>query len=157
MPRYYEKFYNEEPMREISEDEARARPWYVEEVEGPPLHYRQYSGGRLELAIYSGYDDPAPAVADYRARYEDIPVEVHSPVSAGAKIAWRRWEYDASGTLQRIVGYELDPRSPAWAEFLYRPDGTLVGHQEHVHDEYGLLEVITYDALGKIVKREDAD
>ena len=91
MPRYYEKFYNDEPPREISEDEARARPWYVEEVEGPPRHYRQYSGGRVELVIYAGYDDPAPAVADSRARYEDIPLEVHSPVTTGARTTWRTW------------------------------------------------------------------
>ncbi|HTE49439.1 MAG TPA: hypothetical protein VK698_01115 [Kofleriaceae bacterium] len=157
MPRYFEQFFNEEPMREISEEKARASAWYVEEVEGPPLHYRQHGEGKLARIIYPGHEDPAPAVADHRARYDGVPLQVHSPVTTGDRTRWRTWDFDGRGQLQRSIAYELDPDSPAYSESLYSPEGALLFRREHVHDDDGLVEVVTYDQHGKVLNREEVD
>jgi hypothetical protein len=158
MTRYYSKFYNSEPMTELSEAEALAHGTYAELVDDPIQHYRMVIRRKLHTAIYPGQSDPAAAIAVHAAMYPNVPAHVYSPpVRDKDCVRWRTWYVNADGTLEKILEPETYER-PFYRESYRGPDGELRSYTEYHYDEGGnLSEVVTYNPDGTVSSREDAD
>ena len=157
--RYFETFYNADPMIELTEAEARERGRYVVEDGGPMRRYRRIIDNELDSLIYKGWDDPSQALADLGRLAAGVQAEIHSPVepcSHGGK-RWRTWYVSSAGNVEKI----LEPEYAADGRPLRRnrrsADGKLLSHTVYRYAEDGLLlELVSYAPDGTVMSRQDA-
>ena len=156
MTRYFEKFYNDDPMIEVDPATLADRDFYVEELEGP-RRYRLYVAGKLDSVIYPGWHDPTEPIADLRRRNEGVPAEIYSPVEYGnVSKRWRTWYVDAHGNIEKILEPEFDENGRFLRENYRGPDGELRSYMVYDYNDWGeLIEVVTYAPDGTVINRED--
>jgi hypothetical protein len=159
MTRYFEKFYNDEPLVEVSEATARERGTYTVEDDTSMRRYRRFIDGRLDAIIYAGWDDAAAPLADFRDLNAGVEAQIFSPVvrlaHGGRK--WRTWYVNASGNVKKILEPEFDTRGEFIQESLRSPDGELVSYTVYHYDRDGyLLELVTHAPDGTVTSRQDA-
>jgi hypothetical protein len=159
MSRYFEKFYNDEPMVEISEEVARERGTYTVEDNLPMRRYRRFIDGQLDTIIYAGWDDPTEPLTDFRGIKSGVEAQIFSPVERlphGGR-RWRTWYVDAAGSVKKIREPEFAADSSFLRTSLRRPDGELVSYTVYHYDRDGyLLELVTHAPDGTITSRQDA-
>lgn len=157
MTRYFQRFYNADPMVEIDESTARQKGTYVEEIEQPIRVFRCFLAHQLTALIYPGWSDPSPPLADAKARGEGVPITVYSPVErdSDGNQRWRTWYADADGHVQKILEPEMDAEGRYRKESYRGPDGELRTYQEYVYDrDDELLEVVTHAPDGAVLNRQ---
>jgi hypothetical protein len=146
MTRYYERYYNGDPMLELEESAALAERGVVAE-DGPMRRYRRVISGELASVIYAGWSDPSEPLADLQRRNEGVRAEIYAPVehlSDGGK-RWRTWYMDPTGRIQKILEPEYDGNNSRLKESLRRPDGELVSYTVYHYDKNGyLLELVRF-------------
>lgn len=159
MKRYFEKFYNDEPMVEISEAAARERGTYTIEDDASMRRYRRFIDGQLDAIIYAAWDDATAPLADFRELHSGVEAQIFSPVvklTEGAR-TWRTWYVSASGSVKKILEPEFDAEGQFLRESLRSPDGELVSYTVYHYDRDGyLLELVTHAPDGTITSRQDA-
>jgi hypothetical protein len=159
MTRYFEKFYNDEPMVEISEEVARERGRYTVEEDPLMRRYRRFIRGQLNSIIYAGWNDPTEPLADFRELNSGVEAEIFSPVERlphGGR-RWRTWYVDAAGDVTKSLEPEFDANGNFLRESLRDPDGELVSYTVYHYDRDGyLLELVTHAPDGTITSRQDA-
>src|SRR2546423_13987132 len=101
MTRYFEKFYNSDPMIELTETAAFARGRYVALDDGPPAFYRRIFRGELDSIIYSGWNDPKIPLDHFRALSKGpaVTCAIYSLAegSAARGVRWRTWYVSPQG------------------------------------------------------------
>jgi len=155
--RYFEQFFNGDPMVEIDEARARQRGSYAEEIDASVRLFRCVSAGKLDRLVYAGWTDPAEPLADARRRNEGARIEVYSPVEGTAEGGqrWRVWHADAAGNVHKILEPEFGADGRYLRESYRGPDGELRTYREYVYDRYDeLLEVVTHAPDGTVLNRE---
>jgi hypothetical protein len=161
MPRYYKTYFNADPMKELSQADAHADGWYIEEVEGPPAHFRKFEEGKLAAVLYPGQVAPAAFAPYHEQNYRGTPREVYSPIKtepARQAKSWTVWYFDREGALQRTLAYEYDIATPNWRSQSFNERGEPMYRMEHLHNAAGEpREIVTYDSSGKEINREDVD
>jgi hypothetical protein len=138
--------------------EAEVEGSYLEQVDGELRHYLRVSAGELCEVIYPEQASPERAEAEHRARYKDrqLPFRVFTPPQRTDRLSYREWHFDPSGALEQIVGRETGPGPDDRKEYEWDPSGALMSTRVWVHDEDGnLIEVVTYDANGRVISRDD--
>lgn len=159
MKRYFEKFYNDEPMAEISEATARERGTYTVEDDTSIRRYRRFIDGQLDTIIYAGWHDATAPLADLREIKGGVEAQIFSPVMrlphGGRK--WRTWYVNAAGNVKKILEPEFDAEGQFLQESLRSPDGELVSYTVYHYDRDGhLLELVTHAPDGTVTSRQDA-
>lgn len=159
MKRYFEKFYNDEPMVEISEAAARERGTYAVEDDIAMRRYRRVIDNQLDSIVYKGWNDPTVPLIDLGRLGETVRAEIYSTVEELPNNAhrWRTWYIDPQRRITKI----LEPEFAADGSFLRRslrsPDGKLVSYTVYHYDRDGyLLELVTHAPDGTITSRQDA-
>jgi hypothetical protein len=158
-PRYFESFYNADPMVEISEPAARELGSYVMEDGGPMRRYRRFSDGKLDSLVYAGWEDPAEPLVDMGRGNEGVEAEIHSPVercSHGGH-RWRIWYVDPAGRVKIILEREYSADGDALRLSRRAPDGGLLSYTVYHYNDYGeLYELTTHAPDGTMTERQDA-
>lgn len=156
MTRFFEKFYNGDPMVEIDRVSARESGYYVEEL-ADPQRFHRYSRGALESVIYPGWSDPTAPLADLRGRNLGVRGEIYSPVEYGTvSKRWRTWYVNADGTIEKLLEPEFDENGRFLRESYRGPDGELRSYMVYDYNDWGeLIEVVTYAPDGTVINRED--
>src|ERR1043165_9201871 len=107
MPRYFETFFVDGPMTEISAVEARALPSYVVEADaGPTRRMEVWLHGKLERVVYPD-TQPGPAVAELQT-IKDAAVStwITSAVTRDANAThYTIWYYNPGGDLDHRTEY----------------------------------------------------
>jgi hypothetical protein len=159
MTRYFETFFNADPMDELSEAEARAAGTYAVEDDSAIRRYRRIIDNQLDSIVYAGWDDPAEPLADFERLGEPVRAEIHSTVEKlpDGSYQWRIWYIDPQRRIIKI----LEPRYAAdgtrLREALRSSDGELVDYTVYHYDRDGhLLELVTHAPDGTITSRQDA-
>jgi len=159
MNRFFEKFYNDEPMVETSEAAALERGTYTVEDDTSMRRYRRFIDGKLDMIIYAGWDDPTEPLADFREHKSGVGAQIFSPVTRlphGGR-RWRTWYVNAAGGVKKALEPEFDADGNFLRESLRGPDGELVSYTVYHYDRDGhLLELVTHAPDGTITSRQDA-
>ena len=159
MTRYFKKFYNADPMDELSEAEARAAGTYTVEDDTAMRRYRRIIDHQLDSIVYAGWDDPAEPLADLERLGEPVEAEIHSPVERlpDNTYSWWIWYIDPQRRIIKILEPQYAVDGGRLREALRRPDGELVSYTIYHYDRDGyLLELVTHAPDGTITGREDA-
>jgi len=158
-PRYFESFFNADPMVEISEGAAQELGHYVVEDSGPMRRYRRISEGKLDSLVYAGWEDPAEPLADLSRSNEGVQAEIHSPVercSHGGH-QWRIWYVDAAGRVKKILEREYSTDGDTLRVSRRGPDGELLNYTVYHYNRDGeLYELTTHAPDGTVTERQDA-
>src|ERR1044071_382527 len=159
MKRYFEKFYNDEPMVEIAEATARERGAYTVEDSTSMRRYRRFIDGQLDTIIYAGWDDATAPLTDFREIKSGVEAQIFSPVERlphGGR-RWRTWYVNAAGNVKKILEPEFDAQGQFLQETLRTADGELVSYTVYHYDRDGyLLELVTHAPDGTVTSRQDA-
>jgi hypothetical protein len=159
MTRYFETFFNHDPMDELSEAAARAAGTYAVEDDPSMRRYRRVIDNQLNSIVYKGWDDPTEPLADLERLGERVRAEIHSPVEKlpGNTHRWRTWYIDPQRRITKILEPEFDAEGNFLRESLRRADGELVSYTVYHYDRDGyLLELVTHAPDGTITSRQDA-
>lgn len=159
MTRYFESFFNYDPMDELSEAAAWEVGTYAVEDDPSMRRYRRIIDNQLDSIVYKGWVDPTEALADLERLREPVDAEIHSPVERlpdnGYK--WRTWYLDPQRRIRKILEREYAADGTFLREALRRPDGELVSYTVYHYDRDGhLLELVTHAPDGTITSRQDA-
>jgi hypothetical protein len=158
VPRFFDGFFNSDPMTEISAAEAAAERTHAEEVPGPPLHYLLKARERLVTVAYPGWTCPDEPAAYHRATYPGTRCTVYSPVTRTDRVRWRGWYFDGDGVLTKLLDPEFDERGRMLQQSYRGPDGELRSWSEYVYDhDLDLVEIVTRDPSGQITFREKVE
>lgn len=156
--RYFEQFYNGDPMVEITEAEALSSGYYVIEDEGAMRRYRRFSDGRLDSLVYASWNDPSEPLADIKRRNDGVDAEVHSPIEhcshGGQK--WRIWYFDSFGNTKKILEREFASTGDALRVSLLDPQGELIEYTAYHYHDGALYELTTHAPDGTVTSRRDA-
>lgn len=159
MKRYFEKFYNDVPMVELSEQAAVQSGDYTLEDDVAMRRYLDFIDGELNTIIYAKWDSPEQPLADLRALHRGVRAVIYSPVvwSESGGRSWRAWYVAPDGTVRKVLEPEFDAAWQFVRESLRQPDGELVSYTVyHYHRDGYLLELITHAPDGTITSRQDA-
>lgn len=146
------------PLRELPREEAVGLDRYLEQPGEPPERYLVYDRGELARVVYLRVVDAAAAFADFRARQDGVPGEVYGRVAliGRKRFRYRTWYLKPSGELAGLKDYDVNAKGNYRRETWLTEDGRRIGWRTWKHDSAGeLLEVLTYDAEGRVVSRED--
>ncbi|NOU26751.1 MAG: hypothetical protein HOO96_02500 [Polyangiaceae bacterium] len=158
MTRYYERYYNADPMDELDEQVALEGGTYLVEDGGPMRRYRRFVDGELAVAIYAGWADPAEPLLELARRREGVEAEIYSPVEVladGGK-RWRTWYVDEVGRITKSLEPEYARDGRRVKETLRGADGELISSTIYHYDKNDqLLELVTH-ADGAVTSRQDA-
>jgi hypothetical protein len=159
MKRYFDSFFNHDPMDEVSEVAARAAGSYVVEDDPTMRRYLRIIRNQLNSIVYAGWDDPEEPLADLARLGETVRAEIYSPVEKlpnhGHK--WRTWYIDPQRRITKILEPEFAADGCIVRESLRSPDGEFVSYTVYHYDRDGyLLELITHAPDGTITSRQDA-
>jgi hypothetical protein len=157
--RYFETFFNADPMVELTEAAAKALNYYVVEDVGPMRRYRRIGYGELDSIIYASWDEPLQPLADLKHLGATVPAEIYSPVELcphGGK-RWRTWYVNEVGDVIKILELEQDADGWPVRENLRSPNGELISYTIYRYASDGLLlDLITYSPDGTEIGRQDA-
>lgn len=159
MTRYFEKFYNSDPMVEISAEDARARGTYTVEDDLPMRRYRRYIDRELHTIIYTGWGDPTEPLADFRRLASGVAGQIFSPVTwlPDGGCRWTCWFVNVDGTVKKALEPEFAADGNFVRESLRSPDGMLVTYTVYHYDRDGhLLELVTHAPDGTVLNTQDA-
>jgi len=159
MKRYFESFFNDDPMDELSEAAAREAGTYV--VEDDPLmrRYRRVIDHQLDSIVYAGWDAPAEPLADLERLGETVRADIYSTVEKLPDNGrhWQTWYVDSQRRVTKILEREYAADGTLLRQSLRRPDGELVSYTIYHYDRDGyLLELVTHAPDGTITVRQDA-
>ena len=159
MTRYFESFFNHDPMDELSEAAARKTGTYAVEDAPSMRRYRRVIDNQLHSIVYAGWLDPAEPLADLEHLGEIVDAEIHSPVEKlpDNGYRWRTWYVDSQRRITKILEREYAADGTFLRESLRSPDGELVSYTVYHYDRDGyLLELVTHAPDGTITSRQDA-
>ena len=159
MKRYFDSFFNHDPMDELSEAAALEAGTYVIEDDPSMRRYRRVINHQLDSIVYAGWDDPTEPLADLERLGERISAEIYSPVEQLPDNAhkWRTWYVDPQRRVTKIREPEFAADGSFLRTSLRSPDGELVSYTVYHYDRDGhLLELVTYAPDGTITSRQDA-
>lgn len=159
MTRYFDSFFNADPMEELSEAEAREAGWYVMEDDLTMRRYRRISDNQLSSIVYAGWDGPTEPLADLERLGEPVEAEIHSTVEklSDGSYRWRIWYIDPQRRIIKILEPQYAADGTRLREALRRPDGELVHYTVYHYDRDGyLLELVTHAPDGTVTGRQDA-
>ena len=159
MTRYFESFFNHDPMRELSEAAAREAGTYAVEDDPAMRRYRRVISNQLDSIVYTGWDEPTEPLADLERLGETVEAEIYSPVEKLPDNAhrWRTWYLDPQRRITKILEPEFAADGTFLRESLRSPDGELVSYTVYHYDRDGyLLELVTHAPDGTITSRQDA-
>lgn len=156
--RYFETFYNVDPMVELSEAAALESGTYVLEEGGPIRCYRRVIDGELDSVVYAGFSEPAAPLADMSDRGLGVRAEIHSPPEClpHGGHGWRTWHVSPTGAVRKILEHEYERSGHITRENLRDPDGNLVSYTIYHYKDGDLIELITHAPDGAILNRQDA-
>lgn len=161
MARYFERFIADGPLVEISAEQATALGTYVEEIVGPPVHYKRFVHATLRTIIYPETPEPQAAVAHFHAHYQGLGASldvVYDVVRSERAHAFTISYYDSSGEWKNSLRYEMDEDGEDYREFRLDAHGRVLDSISHVHDDTGLLlKRLHHDAAGQLVRTEWVD
>jgi hypothetical protein len=159
MTRYFETFFNADPMDELSEADALATGTYAVEDDAAMRRYRRIIDNQLDSIVYAGWDDPTEPLADLERLGEPVRAEIHSTVERLPDDAyrWRTWYIDPQRRITKILEPQFAADGTRLREALRHPDGELVDYTVYHYDQDGyLLELVTHAPDGTITGRQDA-
>lgn len=143
MPRYFESFIVDEPLTEISEQQARDSGWYVVEANRQGVRRLEvFSEGKLDRVVFPE-TAPSPAIsALQRGLDAKVPTWIASaPVREGDQLRYTLWYYEPGGRLEKRV--DTVDRPGLYTSSWFDAEGRLGGTLERRFDEYGeLIEVV---------------
>jgi hypothetical protein len=157
-PRYFETFFNADPMVELSETAARELGSYVVEDGGSMRRYRRISDGGIDSIIYAGWEDPAEPLADLSRGNWGVQAEIHSPVERHPHggYQWRIWYVDPTGRVKKIVEREYRADGNTSRVSRRGADGELQSYTVYRYNDDGYLhQLVTYGPDGAVMHRED--
>jgi hypothetical protein len=157
--RYFESFFNHDPMRELSEATARESGSYVVEDDLAMRRYRRVVHHQLDSIVYKGWNDPMVPLIDLGRLGEMVHAEIYSTVEQlpdGAH-RWRTWYIDPQRRIIKILEPEFAADGSFLRESLRGPDGKLISYTIYHYDRDGyLLELVTHAPDGTVTSRQDA-
>src|SRR5689334_22238082 len=105
MKRYFESFFNHDPMNELSEAAAREAGTYVVEDDPAMRRYRRVIDNQLDSIAYKGWNDPTVPLIDLGRLGEPVDAEVHSMVKElpDSAWSWRIWYVDQQRRITKIL------------------------------------------------------
>ena len=159
MKRYFESFFNHDPMNELSEAAAREAGTYVVEDDPAMRRYRRVIDDQLDSIAYKGWNDPTVPLIDLGRLGEPVDAEIHSMVKElpDSAYSWRIWYVDPQRRITKILEPEYSADGRIRRESLHSPDGKLVHYTIYHYDRDGyLLELVTHAPDGTIIGRQDA-
>jgi hypothetical protein len=159
MTRYFETFFNHDPMDELSETAAREAGTYAAEDDRSLRRYRRVINNQLNSIVYKGWDDPTEPLVDLERLNEQVDAEIHSPVERFPDngYRWQTWYIDPQRRITKILEREYAADGTVLRQSLRRPDGELVSYTIYHYDRDGnLLELVTHAPDGTITNRQDA-
>ncbi|HEX3473491.1 MAG TPA: hypothetical protein VHT91_00545 [Kofleriaceae bacterium] len=159
MKRYFESFFNHDPMHELSEAAAREAGSYAVEDDPAMRRYHRVIDHQLDSIVYKGWNDPTVPLMDLGRLGEPVDAEIHSTVkelSEGA-YSWRIWYIDPQRRIIKILEPEFAADGSFLRESLRGPDGKLISYTIYHYDRDGyLLELVTHAPDGTVTSRQDA-
>lgn len=159
MKRYFESFYNADPMDELSEAAAHQLGTYAVEDDPALRRYHRIIGRQLDSIIYAGWDEPAVPLADLERLGATVRAEIHSTVQRldHGGHQWRTWYLDPLRKVTKILEPEFAADGRRVRSTLRSPDGTLITNTIYHYDRDGhLLELVTHAPDGTILNTQDA-
>lgn len=159
MKRYFDSFFNHDPMDELSEAAALDAGTYVVEDDPSMRRYRRIIDNQLDSIVYAGWDDPTEPLGDLERLGETVDAEIYSPVEKlpdnGHR--WRTWYIDPQRRVTKILEPEYAADGTSLRQSLRSPDGELVSYTVYHYDRDGhLLELVTHAPDGTVTSRQDA-
>lgn len=159
MKRYFESFFNHDPMHELSEAAAQQAGSYAVEDDPAMRRYHRIADHQLDSIVYKGWNDPMVPLTDLGRLGQAVDAEIHSMVNElpGNAYGWRIWYIDPQRKITKILEpvYSADGRIRR--ESLRSPDGKLVHYTIYHYDRDGyLLELVTHAPDGTVTSRQDA-
>lgn len=149
MSQYFEHFSPVALMPELTRDAALASGTYVER-EGD--RYALYFDGKLDRVAYVDRADPSGV-------HDRVRAEVYTPVTRepDGRARYRTWYVTSAGEVEGFKEFETDADGNYLRESWLDPDGTAGSYRIYRYDGDGeLFEVLTYNAAGTLVSREEA-
>lgn len=117
MKRYFESFYNADPMDELGEAAARQLGTYAGEDDPALRRYHRIIAHQLDSIIYAGWDEPAVPLADLERLGATVRAEIHSTVQRldHGGYRWRTWYLDPQRKVTKILGQSTPQTAVACA------------------------------------------
>jgi hypothetical protein len=159
MKRYFESFYNADPMDELSEAAAHQLGTYAVEDDPALRRYHRIISRQLDSIIYAGWDEPAVPLADLERLGATVRAEIHSTVQRldHGGHQWRTWYLDPLCKVTKVLELEFATDGRRVRSTLRSPDGTLVAYTIYHYDRDGhLLELVTHAPDGTVLNTQDA-
>jgi len=159
MKRYFESFFNADPMVELSEAAAQEAECYAVEDDPSMRRYRRVIDHQLDSIVYAGWDHPSAPLADLARIGEPARAEIHSTVKElpDGAYSWQIWYVDPQRKITKILEPEYAADRRIRRQSLRNADGELVHHTVYHYDRDGhLLELVTHAPDGTIIGRQDA-
>ena len=159
MKRYFDSFFNHDPMDELSEAAALEAGSYVVEDDPAMRRYRRVIDHQLDSIVYAGWDDPTEPLADLQRLGQAVAAEIYSPVEQLPDNAykWRTWYVDQQRKITKIREPEFAADGRFLRTSLRSPEGELVSYTVYHYERDGhLLELVTHAPDGTITSRQDA-
>jgi hypothetical protein len=157
--RYFESFFNHDPMDELSEAAALEAGTYVVEDDPSMRRYRRVVNHQLDSIVYKGWNDPMVPLIDLGRLGESVCAEIYSTVEQLPDNAhrWRTWYIDPQRRIIKILEPEFAADGSFLRESLRGPDGKLISYTIYHYDRDGyLLELVTHAPDGTVTSRQDA-
>ena len=156
MPRYFEQYFPDAPLVEISREDAEARTYYIVEHD-QPTRYEHFSSGVLDRVIYPDQTETAPALVDLRRRYGAMEAWIYSPYLQDESTSSFTIWYVKGSVAERRLDYVHQRQSKDYRVRHYDQDDQLVTVSDYLYADWGLAEIKTYDAGGNLISHEDCD
>jgi hypothetical protein len=159
MKRYFDSFFNHDPMVELSEAAALEAGSYVVEDDPSMRRYRRVINRQLDSIVYKGWDDPMVPLFDLERIGEAVRAEIHSTVKELPQGAygWRIWYLDPQRRITKILEPKYSADGYIQRQSLRSPDDKLVHYTIYHYDRDGyLLELVTHAPDGTVTSRQDA-
>ena len=154
MKRFFQQFFPDAPLQEISERTALERSYFVLEQQAPK-RYECFSKGVLDEVIYPNYTDPTDALADLTVRYDGLRARIYAPEKlAGNERTYHFW-YVVNGSIARGMRYVYQNDKKDHRIYHYDADGALVDYRDFIYEDWGLAEIWTYDKDGVLLTKSD--
>jgi hypothetical protein len=159
MKRYFESFFNHDPMHELSEAAAQQARSYAVEDDPAMRRYHRVTDHQVDSIVYKGWNDPMVPMIDLGRLGKPVDAEIHSTVKElpGGAYGWRIWYIDPQRRITKILEPEYSADGRIRRESLRGPDGKLISYTIYHYDSDGyLLELVTHAPDGMVTSRQDA-